>query len=136
LIIDWLIACRYAEVHDNLGTIVGAGIDTFWLPEVPAPIQVGLVVRLLAQADELGEDHKHRTRNIITDPSGDVVSDLGGEFAVGMANAREDWLNGIMLVTAIRFEATHEGTYQFEQIVDDSNKTLALHVVHGTPSGA
>jgi hypothetical protein len=26
--IDWVIPCRYVEVHDNLGTIVGASIDT------------------------------------------------------------------------------------------------------------
>ena len=28
--VDWVIPCRYVEVHDNLGSMIGAGIDTFW----------------------------------------------------------------------------------------------------------
>ena len=35
--VDWVIPCRYVEVHDNLGTLVGAGIDTFWVPELRPP---------------------------------------------------------------------------------------------------
>ena len=34
--VDWVIPCRYVEVHDNLGSMIGAGIDTFWVPELPA----------------------------------------------------------------------------------------------------
>lgn len=137
--IDWIIPCRYAEVHDNLATIIGAGIDTWWLAELPSPIQVGVVVRLLAAAEELGPDTDHTVRNILRAPDGSTLSDLEETFQAGAAdeivNARAEWLNGIVVVTLVRFEATEAGTYTFEHIVDGSTKSVPLHVVHGLPGG-
>lgn len=133
--IDWVIPCRYAEVHDNLGTIVGAGIDTWWVPQLPAVIQVAVAVRLLAMADELGEDHEHTVRNIISGPSGQVLSDLGSSFAAAGPEVRTEWLNGLMLMTMIQFEAAEEGTYTFEHVVDESSKSIPLHIALGPPPG-
>jgi hypothetical protein len=121
------------EVHDNLGTIVGAGIDTFWMPELPAPIQVGLAVRLTGTADELRQDVDHDTRNILTGPDGQVVSDVGGTFQIDQPDARAEWLNGFVLPTAVQFVAESEGTYQFEHIVDGNSKSVAIHVIAGQP---
>jgi len=139
--IDWVIPCRFAEVHDNLATLVGAGIDTFWFADFPAGVQVGFATRLLATANELGPEHEHTVRSIIRDPRGETLSDLGdATFRAGSAEqaagARTDWLNGIALVTVIQFEAAEAGTYTFEYIVDDSSNSVPLHVVHGLPGGA
>jgi hypothetical protein len=137
--IDWIIPCRYAEVHDNLATIVGAGIDTWWLPDLPQTVQVGVAMRLLASADELGPDHDHTVRNIVRDPAGNTLSDLAETFNAGSVEqadrARADWLNGMAFVTIIQFQATDEGTYTFELIVDSSSKSVPFHVVHGLPPG-
>jgi hypothetical protein len=133
--IDWVIPCRYAEVHDNLATIVGAGIDTWWLEELPAPVQVGVVVRVPATADELGPDHEHTVRSIIRDPRGEVLSDTEDVFKAGSAEeaagARDEWLNGMALATTVSFDAAEAGTYTFEHIVDGSSRSLPLHIVHG-----
>jgi hypothetical protein len=131
--IDWVIPCRYVEVHDNLGTIVGAGIDTFWVSELPTPIQVVLAVRLLATADELEQDESHRATNRIRDPRGDGVSEVSGDLTVEGASARPEWLAGIMLGTVVQFEATEEGTYTLEQAVDESSEQLPIHIVLGEP---
>jgi hypothetical protein len=132
--VDWVIPCRYVEVHDNLGTLVGAGIDTFWVPEVPAPLQLVCAIRLTATADELGSDHQHHSRTVITGPDGEVVADIGGEFGIDTDNAREDWLNGFVLPMAIAWETTAAGSYQLEHIVDGTSKSIALHVIVGTPN--
>ena len=120
--IDWIIPCRYAEVHDNLATIVGAGIDTWWFTALPAQVQVGIVVRLLASSDELGPQHEHTARNIVRDPAGQTLSDTGEPFRVGTeeeaGGARTEWLNGIALASLVQFEAAQPGTYTFEHIVD------------------
>jgi hypothetical protein len=121
------------EVHDNLGTIIGAGIDTFWMPELPAPIQVGLAVRLTGTADELRQEVDHDTRNILTGPDGQVVSDVRGTFQIDQPAARTEWLNGFVLPTAVQFVAETEGTYQFEHIVDGNGKSVAIHVIVGPP---
>jgi len=133
--IDWVIPCRYAEVHDNLATMVGAGIDTFWFQELPAAVQVGVVVRLLATGDELGPEHDHTMRNVIRGPDGEPLSEQDATFKAGTAEevsaARADWLNGIALMTMVAFEATEPGTYMFELIVDGSTKATPLHVIVG-----
>lgn len=135
--IDWVIPCRYVEVHDNLGTIIGAGIDTYWVPEFPAPIQVLLAVRLLAMAEEIeqGEKQKHAMTNRVRDPRGDVLSEMGGKFSVSAVATNPDWLTGIMAATAIQFEAAEEGTYTIDHLVDNASASLPIHVVEGLPPG-
>lgn len=133
--IDWVIACRYAEVHDNLGTMVGAGIDTFWLRELPGPVQVMLAVRLLAMDEELGSDQQHVLVNRVRDPRGDTIGEARMEFAVEAQSARPEWLAGMLLTHVVRFEATEEGTYTVEYAVDAAEKSLPIHVVHGLPPG-
>jgi hypothetical protein len=137
--IDWVIPCRYVEVHDNLGTIVGAGIDTYWVGQLPTPIQVVLAVRLLAIAEELGPEHDHTGRNLVRDPEGKTISDIGGEFQLGteaeVGAARTDWLNPTMLSAVIQFEATQAGTYTIEHVVDQSTAPVPIHIIHGPPPG-
>ena len=137
--IDWIIPCRYAEVHDNLATIIGAGVDTWWVPAFPAPIQVLIAVRLLATRDELGPEHDHTVRNIVRDTSGNQLSDLQHTFQAGLpdevAAARADWLTGIEVVTVVQFEASEPGAYGFEHIVDGSSKSVPLHVLLAPPAG-
>jgi hypothetical protein len=134
--LDWVIPCRYVEVHDNLGTIIGAGIDTYWVRELPVTINVVLAVRLLAMAEELSEDVPHTGVNRVSDPHGDVVSEVGGEFRMGGgADSNQDWLSGIMVSSIVQVEVTEEGTYTLEHEVDGSTVSLPIHVVHGPPPG-
>ena len=131
--IDWVIPCRYVEVHDNLGTIVGAGIDTYWVAQLPAQLQVVVAVRLLATAEELEENAPHPVANRIRDARGDVVSEVAGEVSFQGSSARPEWLAGIVLGTVVQFEATEEGTYTLEHVVDDSSEQLPIHIVVGVP---
>lgn len=134
--IDWIIPCRFAEVHDNLATIVGGGIDTWWLPELPAPMQVWTVVRLLGTKDEFG-DVEHSLKSRIQNPDGGHVSGLEGTFQVGASpeHLREDWLNQMTMAMVVAFEAPAEGTYSLWFSVDDAEKQVPLHVIHGLPPG-
>jgi hypothetical protein len=134
--LDWVIPCRYVEVHDNLGTIIGAGIDTFWVPALPAALELVLAVRLLAMAEELSPEVPHVSVNRVRDPRGETMSEVGGEFRMGGSEgAQEEWLNGIMVTTIVAFEVTEEGTYTIEHEVDGTTKSLPIHVVLGPPPG-
>src|SRR4051812_48778199 len=92
------IPCRFVEGHDNLATIVGAGIDTFWLPQDPRVVGVMFALRVTAMADEL-EGSAHRMLERIRDPEGNVVHEMEGEFGAQAQGAVEnpDWLQGISL---------------------------------------
>jgi hypothetical protein len=133
--IEWIIPCRYVEVHDNLGTIIGAGIDSVWVPELPSPIQVILAVRLLAMAEELDPDQQHTVTNRVRDPSAEIVNEISGEFSVGGDLARPEWLAGIIVPMVVEFEASEEGTYTIELIVDDAPPgTQPIHIARGLPA--
>ncbi len=124
-------------MHDNLGTLVGAGIDTIWVQDLPAAVAVLMAVRLTAMADELGPDHPHTARNIVRDPSGEAISDVSGEFRAELPGARADWLTGLILPTLIQFQAMEEGAYAFEHIVDGGSPSIVpLHIIQGLPPGA
>jgi hypothetical protein len=131
--IEWVIPCRYVEVHDNLGTIVGAGIDTYWVMELPAPIQVMLAIRLLAMAEELKHDQQHTTKNRVLDPHGELLGEGGGEFSMTGESARPDWLAGLIVPAVVQFQASEEGTYTIEVDVDQASASLPIHVVQGRP---
>jgi hypothetical protein len=133
--IDWVIPCRHVEVHDNLGTIVGAGIDTLWIPDLPSPVQVVLAVRLLAMAEELDPDQPHQLTNRVRDPHGEVIGEATGDLRIGAESARPEWLAGIMANAVVQFLAAEEGTYTIELVVDEASKELPIHVVHGLPPG-
>jgi glycine cleavage system aminomethyltransferase T len=51
-------------------------------------------------------------------------------------SARAEWLTGIMAATVVQFEATKEGTYTVEHVVDEASLSLPIHIVHGGPPGA
>ena len=129
--IDWVIPCRYIEVHDNLGTLVGAGIDTLWVAGFPSLVSVTMAVRLLATSDELGPGKPHTSRNVVRGPDGDVVADVAQQFEAGGQPDRTDYLAGLILPLVVQFEAKVEGTYSFEHIVDQSSKSIPLHVLLG-----
>ena len=131
--IDWVIPCRYVEIHENLATMVGAGIDTFWVPETPATLHVSMAIKLTATVDELGPDMPHTARSILRDPVGEVLSDTSGEFRTGSSVMRPDFLASLILQTVLAITVGPEGTYTFEHIVDGSSAAVPLHVVHGSP---
>jgi hypothetical protein len=49
--IAWVIPCRFVEIHDNLSTIIGGGIDTVLASSLPTEVQLMLAIRLHAMAD-------------------------------------------------------------------------------------
>jgi hypothetical protein len=102
--------------------------------ELPTEIQVVLAVRVLAMAEEFGEEG-HTATNRVRDPRGDVISEVGGPFKVDGEPANQDWLQGIIITTIAQFEVTEEGAYAIEFEVDDSTQSLPIHVVHGPPPG-
>ncbi|WCB93986.1 hypothetical protein DSM104299_02714 [Baekduia alba] len=131
--VDWVIPCRYVEVHDNLGSMIGAGIDTFWVPELPAPLQVMLAVRLTATAEELSPGIQHVLRTVVTDKHGEVVFEATVEFEADSEVTQTEWLNSMVMPSVVQFEAVEAGTFQLEQSVDGNSQSIPLHVIEGPP---
>lgn len=135
--IDWIIPCRFVEVHDNLATIVGGGIDNFWIPAEPRVVQVMFAIRLTAMPDELG-GQTHSMVNEIKGPGGAVIHRIEGELGAQSDGEilNPGWLQGLTLPAGAQFQADEEGTYTVTHRFDDSEHSLPIHVHHSMPPGA
>lgn len=135
--VEWVIPCRFVEVHDNLATIIGGGIDTWWLPQEPRVVAVMFAIRVTALAEEPGPDNPHTAVERIRAPNGEVIHEMSTEMgAVAVGDLlNPDWLQGIALAAGAQFPAPTEGTYTVTHKFDDSEHSLPLHVVHGFPPG-
>jgi hypothetical protein len=135
--VEWVIPCRFVEVHDNLATIVGGGIDTFWVPQEPRVIGVMFAIRVTALVDELGPGQAHTMAERIRDPHGEVIHEMEAELgAVAQGEVpNPEWLQGISLAVGAQFPVAVEGTYMVTHKFDASEHSLPLHVVHGFPRG-
>ncbi len=131
--VDWVIPCRYVEVHDNLGSIIGAGIDTFWLPELPSPLQLMLAVRLTATPEELAPGIQHVLRTVVTDANAELVFEAGLEFEANTEDTQAEWLNSLVMPSVVQVEVVEAGTFQLEESVDGNSKSIPLHVIVGAP---
>ena len=71
--------------------------------------------------------------SVVRGPGGELVAEAGGEFAIqgeGSPDQR-DWLQGFMVSVGIGFEATDEGIYTIEHMVDASSASVPMHVRQG-----
>jgi hypothetical protein len=117
--VNWAIPCRYAEVNDNLVTIVGGGIDQMALPAFPGLAQVLLALQLCGSSEELTLEQPHAIRVIALDPGGNELSRVDSELRLPPP-ALEDWLAVVHLTTVIAFDAEAAGPYRIVASVDDS----------------
>jgi hypothetical protein len=70
--VTWAVLCRYVEVHDGLGTIVGAGVDRIGVPELPAQVVATMAVRISGTSEEFAE---FEVSAAVSGPNLDVVFD-------------------------------------------------------------
>lgn len=124
--IDWVIPCRFVEVHDNLATIVGGGIDRVWLPAVPLPVQVNVAIRASALHEDLHGGHTFRS--IVRGPGDQVVSDISADFESSGSTDAPDYLSPLIIPTVVQFEAAEFGTHHLEFQVDEASSVVPLHV--------
>jgi hypothetical protein len=136
--VDWAIPCRYAEVHDNLATIVGGGIDHTLVPVLPAPVQVVLAIRLVFLPDEDELTSAHKLRVAALSPEGETLAQVEGDInlAGGAPPPAGDWLQALHVPMAIQFMAQTEGRYTLEITVDGHTLGIPMTVVTGLPPGA
>jgi hypothetical protein len=133
--VEWAILARYAESVGGTATIVGAGIDTYYPPEVPAPIQVVLAFNLRGQQNEMEGDHELTIR--ILDAEMQQIGEEGTFGWHGEPNPliAEGWEAGALFAPIVsQFVAEEEGTYSIEVLVDgDHMKLVPFRVVPGGP---
>jgi hypothetical protein len=138
--LDWALLSNAAEGPSNgLVYILGAGIDTMWRDQFPAPFGGAMVLRLLTT--RLESERAHTVEVHCTDEDGNAM--LSQPIVLNMPPRQipVDHPQGWDLAThvVINLAAVHiakPGFYRFEIVIDDQQvRTLPFRLVQ-TPARA
>jgi uncharacterized protein DUF6941 len=135
--LDWALLANAAEgPPDGLVYILGAGIDTLWRDQFPAPFGGAMVLRVLT--NQLESVSSHRVEVRCSDDDGNAVLAQPIAFTVPPREAPREhppgWdlaANIVINLAAVRFE--RPGIYRFEILVDgELVRTLPFRLVQVT----
>jgi hypothetical protein len=130
--IDWAIPCRYVEVTGGTATIVGAGVDTYWVDDFPAHIEVLLAVRIVGLPDELRQQTDLLVRML--DPDMSELGRLEGSFTGEPGPGHyEGWEIQAIEPLAVRFEALVQGAYTVDLQLGGKGRTVTVMIAQGPP---
>jgi hypothetical protein len=119
--VAWALPCRFAEVSpDGTATLVGAGLDSVWIQEVPADVGVFLMMRISGAVYEFDEAHTVAVRLI--DPEREEQEVLSAGFGpMPEPPPQHDPAidPGVLIPAAIGWTAGHFGLYTLDILVDD-----------------
>ena len=135
--LDWALLANAAEGPPNgLVYILGAGIDTLWREQFPAPVGVALVLRLVTSRLESARPHKVEVH--CSDEDGAPVLVQPIVLTVPPRQVPKEHPPGWDLAANIVINLTgvlveKAGFYRFEIMVDDQQvRTLPFRMVLAT----
>ena len=120
--LDWAVPSRYAEASaDGSATIIGAGIDSFWVPEVPADIGLFLMIRVTGPQDEFEEEHQLEIRLVTPESEEQEVLKVGFQTPPGGRNplAVPGMEPGVLIPAGVAFRAEEYGFHTLEVYLDE-----------------
>lgn len=133
--ITWAIPCKYLEVHEGLGTMIGAGANHYAVAEFPTTLSVWVAVQVHGHRSEVDAEH-----SLVLQPLGPDMEpcapplDMRFRFPEERAPTEPaGWEVGALIPTIIQFVAEEEGTYTMQLSVDDKSTTVPLYVRGGDP---
>jgi hypothetical protein len=129
--VDWVIPCRFVEVTNGLATIVGAGIDTFTVPQLPSPVGMSLALRICGLPDTA----QHDLEIDILGPSMESIQEpLKTQFSMTPQPGNvAGWEVQALLPIVLQFEAPDDGTYTLNVSVDGASRSIPFRVLVATP---
>jgi hypothetical protein len=114
-------------VNAGLATMNGAGVDTFTVSALPAPIQLPLAVRMVGLPDEA----QHTLDIAVLSPTMEPTSEPLNVTFTAEKNPLlpEGWESGTLLPVVIAFEATEQGPYMINVSVDGNSESVPIRVI-------
>jgi hypothetical protein len=118
--VDWALPCRYAEVAiGETATIVGAGLETLGVVELPADVHTFVALKLAAPPDELAEQHELHVAVVGPELEEHEVLSAALDTSFARRGPCQPGLEiGLLLVISIQWIAVHLGLHTVEIHVD------------------
>jgi len=127
--LDYAYLCDFVRLEGGLVHVIGGGIDTLYLSQVPAVANLGLVVRITFTRTECGRPH--RIEAILADTDGENVVSLQGTPTLTWAEGLPTgWRQGAFLALNFGLPMPKYGLYTFDILINDNHaKSIDLRVV-------
>jgi hypothetical protein len=138
--LDYAFLCDYVRSEGGVAHIIGAGIDTLTVPQVPGVANLGLLARVTYNRTESGRPH--RIEVILAETDGENVAHLAAtptfEWTKGLPTG---WKQGMFLALNFGVPLPKYGLYTVDILInDDHKKALNLRVIEppaqATPADA
>jgi hypothetical protein len=131
--VDVALLCDFVTVRDNLLHILGGGIGELTRPVFPAPMNVGLAVRLLAHPTEVSTSHTVRVLVVGTD--GEDIAAMELQTSVVPHVPRPDQVVNWVLPFALHgILLPAPGAYSVEILIDGVHqKSVPFEVKEAPP---
>lgn len=133
--LDWALLANAAEGPPNgLVYILGAGIDTLWREEFPAPFGGALVLRVVSS--RLESERAHRVEVHCSDEDGKAILEQPLVLGLPARPVPEHHPHGWDVASNIVVNLSgvpipKPGFYRFEILIDDQQvRTLPFRAVH------
>lgn len=131
----WAVTCRYAEMAaDGTAVIVGAGVDTTTVPELPFELALHLVVKLAASHEEQNTEHELMFK--LTDPLLNELGEMRGPLTVAeRALDMPDGLDeSLVMPTFHIFRVEREGLHRLDLYIDERHcGDVAFYIAVAAP---
>lgn len=117
--VDWLIPCRYAEPQgDGTMSIIGAGVDQFWLDETKLPAQIGLflALRIVGTEEDVGVPHVLTIG--LRRPSGEREGLVQADFQLEGDRVAPGTAVGILVRIVVGLSISEFGLHELEVAID------------------
>lgn len=119
--IDYVVLAEYVRQDAGMTHIMGAGIDTFFVPDgQPVAVPVGIVVRLsFSSRDDVGVEHD--VSIVFQGPSGDDLLAIRQRLPTPAPapGVPEHWRTGLSLALRLALPIPTHGDYRLQVTLDD-----------------
>jgi hypothetical protein len=136
--LDYAFLCDYVRSEGGVAHVIGAGIDTVFVPQVPSVANLGLLARITFTRTETGRPH--RIEAILADTDGQRIAHLEAittpQWTEGLPTG---WRQGSFMALNFGVPLPRYGLYSLDILINDSHKkSIDLRVIpppDNSPSG-
>jgi hypothetical protein len=127
--LDYAFLCDYVRSEGGIAHVIGAGIDTLFMQEVPGVANLGLLARVTYTRTECGRPH--RIEAILADTDGERLVHLQATPTLKwMEGLPKGWKQGAFLALNFGVPLPRYGEYSLDILInDDHKKSLDLRVI-------
>lgn len=135
--LDFALVCDFVrlESKSSVANVVGGGIDTIIVEELPAGQSMGLWNRVLFTRSEC--DREHRFEVVAQDADGARLLEIRSLISPRWSSSLPaGWKVPISIAYNLAVPLPHIGDYSFEILLNDSSlKSIPFRVIQSSPSG-